>query len=247
MHLDRTSDTPLYRQLRDALADAIYSETWRVGDRIPSESELISAYGVSRTVVRAALSELANLGLVQQIQGKGTFVVENRMIERSFQEFVGFFEQMTALGVDFTTKVLAQHLGTCSKRVCSDLGVPWGTAVVEIERLRLIGDEPRYLVTNYIPHELFPGLVNDDLTNQSLYQLMEQKYGVTLLHGKRTVRAIAADERRAELLDVEVGAPMILLEGTSYSPDGKAVEYFQAYHRGDRASFTYEVYRGERR
>jgi GntR family transcriptional regulator len=246
MGLDRTSDTPLYRQLRDALADAIYSGTWRVGDRIPSESELIAAYGVSRTVVRAALGELANQGLVRQIQGKGTFVIENRMIERSFQEFKGFYEQMAAIGIDFTTKVLAQCMGACSRRVCKELDVPWGTTVVEIERLRLIGDEPRYIVTNYIPYELCPGLVSDDLTNQSLYQLMEQKYGIELLHGKRAVRAVPADDRKAELLDVEVSAPLILLEGTSYSCDGRAVEFFRAYHRGDRATFTYEVHRGVR-
>lgn len=75
--LDRDLDTPLYRQLDLVLSEAIYEKTWRVGDRFPSESELMDAYKVSRIVVRAAVKDLVNQGLLRQIQGKGTFVVEN--------------------------------------------------------------------------------------------------------------------------------------------------------------------------
>lgn len=241
--LDRDSDTPLYRQLDLVLSEAIYEKTWRVGDRFPSESELMDAYKVSRIVVRAAVNDLVNQGLLRQIQGKGTFVVENRMIERPFQEFKGFYEEMAEKGIAVTTRVLTQSSILCNSRIGEELKLPWGSQVIEIERLRFIKDTPRYLVFNYIPYELCPDLVNDDLTNQSLYYLLEKKYKIILSHGNRKVRALAAHERMAKLLNITVNAPLIHLEGTSYSNEGKAVEFFQAYHRGDIAMFTYNVNR----
>lgn len=239
--LDRDSDTPLYRQLRNVLADAIYDKTWEVGDRFPSETELMSAYGVSRTVVRASLNALVNQGLLRQIQGKGTFVIENRTIERQFQEFKGFYEEMAAQGVTVVTQVLTQLSEPCSRGICDELGILWGSRIIVLERLRFVKDTPRYLVVNYIPYDLCPGLIGDDLTNQSLYHLIEHKYNIKLSHGKRKVRAIAADDRISKLLTIEVNAPLIYLEGISYSADGRPVEFFKAYHRGDMAMFTYEV------
>jgi len=239
--LDRDSDAPLYRQLRDVLAGAIYEKTWEVGDRFPSETELMGAYEVSRTVVRAALNDLCNKGLVRQIQGKGTFVIQNNTIERQFQEFRGFYEEMAAQGITVVTQVLTQAVEPSTRRICNELDILWGSRVIEIERLRFVKDTPRYLVFNYIPYDLCPGLISDDLTNQSLYHLIEHKYGTKLSHGKRKVRAIAADDRMAKLLTIEVNAPLIYLEGISYSIDGRPVEFFEAYHRGDIAMFTYEV------
>ena len=64
---------PLYDQLVDLLSEKIENEM-SPGDMLPSERELASKYGLSRTTVRLAMSELEELGLVTRKHGKGTFV-----------------------------------------------------------------------------------------------------------------------------------------------------------------------------
>lgn len=241
--ISRDLDIPLYQQLSDRLTEAILNHVWNVGDRIPSENELIDAYRVSRTVVRAAISELVKMGLLRQVQGKGTFVIENRVIERNFQEFKGFFEQMEALGITPITSVLLQRVAPCSQLVGKKLNLPWGSEVFELERLRYIQDDPRYIVMNYIPFDLCPDLAEEDFDYQSLYKLMEKKYGIPLLSGSRSVSAVAADKRLSKLLGIKLNTPLVYIEGVSFSSEGKAVEYFQAYHRADKTVFTYEVRR----
>ncbi len=65
-----------YEQIQMELSQQIRQETWRPGDKLPSEQELATSYGVSRLTVRQAIGGLITAGLVQSIQGKGSFVSE---------------------------------------------------------------------------------------------------------------------------------------------------------------------------
>jgi DNA-binding FadR family transcriptional regulator len=60
----------------DGLAEQIRAQTLRPGNKLPTESEIMAAWGVSRTVVREALSRLQAAGLVETRHGVGTFVLE---------------------------------------------------------------------------------------------------------------------------------------------------------------------------
>jgi len=69
--------------LRSALLDSLQAGRFKVGDRLPSEPELISKYGVSRATVREALISLEQEGWVRRLQGKGTFVNERPKVHRT--------------------------------------------------------------------------------------------------------------------------------------------------------------------
>ncbi|MBO9652059.1 MAG: FadR family transcriptional regulator [Variovorax sp.] len=62
--------------LVDDLGEKIRSQQLRPGDKLPTESAIMQAYGVSRTVVREALSKLQAAGLVETHHGIGTFVLQ---------------------------------------------------------------------------------------------------------------------------------------------------------------------------
>jgi GntR family transcriptional regulator len=91
-------------------------------------------------------------------------------------------------------------------------------------------------VTTYLPYDLAPGLLKDDLRDQSLYGLLEDKYGVRLTHGQRGVEAAVAGMDQAAALAIAPGDPLLVLRSTSYSGK-RPVEVFVAYHRGDRSRF----------
>ncbi|MFS2205831.1 FadR/GntR family transcriptional regulator [Variovorax sp. Varisp36] len=64
--------------LVEDLGEKIRSQSLRPGDKLPTESAIMQAYGVSRTVVREALSKLQAGGLVETLHGVGTFVLQPR-------------------------------------------------------------------------------------------------------------------------------------------------------------------------
>ena len=127
--------------------------------------------------------------------------------------------------------------------IAERLDVVPGAPVMEIERLRFVNDEPIVLVTSYVPYLLCPSLLDADLTVQSLYSLLEDSCGLRIVCGRRTLEAVSAGDYEARLLRVPVGAPLVLLNSVSYLADGAPVEYYFAFHRGDRSRFDVQLIR----
>ncbi|RYG48754.1 GntR family transcriptional regulator [bacterium] len=78
------------QQLRTALLGSLKDGSFNVGDRFPSEPELISRYGVSRATVREAIIALEQEGWLRRLQGKGTFVNERPKVHRTFAVIVPY-------------------------------------------------------------------------------------------------------------------------------------------------------------
>ncbi|UCG24237.1 MAG: UTRA domain-containing protein, partial [Chloroflexota bacterium] len=110
-------------------------------------------------------------------------------------------------------------------------------------RLRYVQDEPIVFVSTYLPHALCPKLLVADFTEQSLYQFLEQEYGMVIARGSRVLEAGLANQYEAELLGVKSGAPLIILDSISYLADGTPIEFYHALHRGDRSRFEVELIR----
>jgi GntR family transcriptional regulator len=108
--------------------------------------------------------------------------------------------------------------------------------VYELRRLRLVDDVPLSLQTAYLPALLCPRLEENDLT-ESLYRLLEIRYDLRLWTGQEILRARAATQSEARLLQVRTGTPVMVSERVSYSSTGIPVEYLEAVWRGDRYDF----------
>jgi GntR family transcriptional regulator len=76
---------------------------------------------------------------------------------------------------------------------------------------------------------------------------LEEKYGLEIARGRRTLEVVSANEYEASLLEVEENAPLVLLNSVSYLKDGRPIEYFHALHRGDRSKFEVELVRVRKR
>lgn len=241
--IDFDSNIPYYIQLVGLLKESIDKEDWQPGERIPSEPELCATYGVSRTVVRQALLELELEGLINRRKGKGTFVSARKINESLVQNLTGFYQDMIDRGLKPVTKVLVHEVQPASPKIAEHLGIEPGTDVFCIERLRYIEDIPITLVQTYIPYQLCPRLSEYDLSNKSLYSVLENEFGLVISHGRRTIEAVPAKQREAQLLMVEECDPLMLLNSVTYLEDGTPLEYYHAVHRGDRSRFEVELLR----
>ena len=248
--LQKDSPVPLYFQLKELIREEIESDNWSAGQQLPSEPKLCETFQVSRTVVRHALQELEHEGFLYREQGKGTFVAEPKISESLMQDLSGFYEDMVAKGHTPVTEVLNQEVRPAHRKIAEYLQIAPDDDVIVIERLRSVSAEPNepvVLVTTFLPYDICPGLADEDFTTQSLYALLEQKYDLKLSHGRRTIEAKAANTYEADCLNVQEGAPLIVLDSVSYLEDGRPIEYFHALHRGDRSKFEVELYRNRER
>lgn len=241
--IDRDSPVPYYHQLKELLRAEIVTGRWPAGAQIPSEPELCRLLDVSRTVVRQALGDLGHEGLLRRRKGLGTFVAEPKIHGRLVQSLTGFHDDMLAQGRVPRTRVLDQRVIPAPKIVAHELGLPEGTPVVMIDRVRSVDDEPIVLVTTYLPEALVPGLAEIDFTDRSLYQTLAARYGLIIERGRRLLESIAATAACAERLGVEPGDPLLFLRSVTYLPDGRAIEYYEARHRGDRTILEVDLVR----
>jgi GntR family transcriptional regulator len=241
--IDFSSPIPYYLQLIQALKNKIQNGEWKTGDKLPGEFELCETYGVSRTVVRQALRELELDGLITRKKGKGTFISGPKINESLVQKLTGFFEDMVSRGHTPRSQVLHHDVIPAKAKIADFLQLEPSDLVHMIERLRSVDDYPIVLVTTYIPHALCPTLMKYDLNQDSLYTILENEFNLEISHGTRSVEAVAATEREAQLLNIPVGSPLILLNSVSYLADGTPLEYYHAVHRGDRSRFVVELVR----
>lgn len=241
--INRSSPIPYYVQVKELLRDWIKQGKWKTGDQLPGEHELCATFDVSRPVIRQALSELAAEGVVTREKGKGTFVATSKIKEGLVQRLTGFYQDMTAQGYTPVTHVLQQEVVPANAEIAGYLQLKVGDSVVKIERLRFIEDEPIVVVTTYIPLHLCPALEHEELSYQSLYSFLENTCGITIAYGRRMVEAVPASKYVAQLLNIRKGAPLIMLNSVSFTSDGIPVEYYFAYHRGDRSQFEVELVR----
>lgn len=229
---------PLHRQIGGELRAQILGRALPPGAQVPTEAELQERYGVSRSVVRQALAALEQEGLVERRRGRGTTVRERGELHRLVQRVPGLSTQVADEGVPVSTRILELGLEPASE-ANSVLG---SAEVLRMRRLRSAGGEPLALIETWLPQEL-GDLSADELTDASLHATIQRRFGTHIVAGQRQVRAVGADAETAELLQVAVGAPVLLLDGTSTDESARPVEVFRTWHRADRVVFDLAVLR----
>ena len=230
----RGPGTTVHAQIEDWLADAIGARRLRSGDRLPTEHELAAWLGVSRMTLRHALGELAQRGLVTRMVGRngGTFVAEPKL-EQDLTTLAGFSEQLRRHGMVAGARVLGAAQRPAGPTAAAALALGEGDPVLEIRRIRLADGRPIVLERSIFPAGLFPGMLSCRLDG-SLYELLEQRYGLCPHRAKESLEPVLAGVREAEALEVDEGAPLMLVERTAYSADGLPLEFARDLFRGDR-------------
>lgn len=243
MLIDRSSPVPYYYQLRQILEAEIGSGRIDVGDRLPSEAELCNRYGVSRTVVRQTLSDLENESLIVRFKGRGSFVAGPKTSEHLVQSLTSLHEDVQARGQNLETRVLRLETEPVSPYVADILKLAPGAEIVLLERLRIVDGVPWQLTTAYLPFALCAPVLELDMSQRSLYEVLEQDLGLELHRGRRSVESGLAGKIVAEHLAIRENDPVLILSGATYLADGRPIEHFVGIHRGDRSRFDVELYR----
>jgi GntR family transcriptional regulator len=224
--LDRDAG-PLYTQVRDHLLKRIDARDLMPGMPLPTEEELQAEFGVSRSVVRQALSELVDRGLIMKQRGRGSVVVPHAEHHRKATQAGGLRQQLATAGQELRTRVLRCEPGTPPRPAAEHLGT---SRAWYLERLRSVEGETLVYMQTWVPGDLFPELDHAALEDASLHDYM-RSCGVEPEGGPRHVEAVPADPTVADHLQCREGEPVLLMRGVTRDRSGRGLESFSAWHR----------------
>lgn len=242
--LDEHSPIPLYYQLKNLLEKQIDSGFFKPGEKVPSENELCDTYNISRTTVRQAIADLVNINKLVRAQGLGTFVAEPHATSKNYQ-LNGFSQDMKRQGLKPATRILELSPILPSQDVAQNLQIKENEAVVFSKRLRYVGDKVLGLDISYFPLSRFIGLLDEDLANNSLYELLVSKYDTIPSRSIYQIKSIKCPREVAGLIQLSPSEPVLFIDEIVYDQNDIIFEYGFEYYRGDRYSFNIEIRKQE--
>lgn len=224
---------PKYYVLKEQILALI--EDAAPGTLIPTERALAEQYSTSRTTVRQAIGELVAEGRLDRTQGRGTFVAPPKITH--VRQLTSFSDDAASQGLTASAKILDMSTVAADPVTARRLGVDPGTDVHRVERIRLVNGEPLAHETAFLAGAL-PDLAHNVETRGSLYSALSEDYGIRISEVEDTVETKLAGPDEVRLLDVEMGAPMLLVHRLGFNPEGSPVEWTRSVFRGDRFRFV---------
>jgi GntR family transcriptional regulator len=217
--------SPLYRQIKSLILQALESGEWRPGQVIPSEQELAARFSVSQGTVRKAIDEMAAENLLVRKQGKGTFVASHNDPRALFR-----FLRLVPMDGDLAhpqSIPMDCWRAKAGQEASRMLGIEQGEPIIIVRRLLRFAQKPVVIDEIYLPGEIFQGLTLEVLQswNGSLYSLFETRFGLRMIRAQERIRAVGADRSTSETLRVPEGTPLLSVERVTYTYGDKPVEW----------------------
>ncbi|MBK3868619.1 UTRA domain-containing protein [Pseudomonas stutzeri] len=233
------SPLPLYVQIRDDLRRKILEGSYLVHERLPSENELMNAFGVSRITIRQALRDLHNEGLVFSAQGKGTYVSKPKAVQ-NVQRLQGFGEAMAAQGYEATARLLSIQERKPPKAAIAALHLLAGEEVVEVKRVRYLNREAVCVENSYFPLDIGRRMFGMDLSGD-IFPMLENAFGIALGRADISLDATLADEEHQHYLALKPGEPILRVERLTHDRAGRPIDFEYLCYRGDAFKYQFRV------
>ena len=233
--VDNELQQPLYRQVQEAIREAIVDRSLRPDDALPAERELSSAFGVSRITIRKAIEGLVNEGVLDTHHGSGTFV--RTKVEKNFAQLTSFSEEMGARGMVPSSHWLSRTSGSVQPEEVLTLRASPGTAVYRFSRIRLADDSPMSIEYVTILADCLPSI---DAVDRSLYEALH-KTGNRPVRALQRLSALILNKEKAGLLGASEGDAGLLAERIGFNSSGVAIEFSRSFYRGDTYDFVAEL------
>jgi len=236
--------SPLYQQIKALILQSLQGGEWKPGESIPSEMDLATRFRVSQGTVRKAIDELAAENLVHRKQGKGTFVATHAEQHVRYR----FLKLMPDSGAQETEGPARRTVLECRRvRAPADVArallLRSGDPVMQVRRILAFGGVPTILEDIWLPGQAFKGMSAEQMGSYQgpTYALFETEFGVRMVRAEEKIRAVAADDLQAALLEREPGSPLLSVERVSFTYNDVPMELRRGLYRTDTHHYRNEL------
>ncbi|MGM0339523.1 GntR family transcriptional regulator [Enterococcus sp. AZ007] len=238
--LDFSGREQLYYQLYDRLFQKIINGTYTIGECIPSESELMKTYQVSRATARRSMEMLANDGFVKKQRGLGTVVISTHP-KHSPQRVAKYSRRKRFEDVITNKKVINLSVMKASEEIYEALNLKVDTEIICLNRVRYGDKKPYYLEINYFEKAYVPEMLNRNFSEESLRVFLDKTYNIQWSYASQKIYSIIAAGTIADLLKVEEGTPLLHIKRISYDVMDNPREYVDSYYLADEYHLEIEL------
>lgn len=232
LDLDRSSPVPLYHQLASSIEAAITDGRLKPGSSLENEIALAARLGISRPTARQALKSLVDRGLLVRRRGVGTQVAPTQIHRRV--GLTSLYDDLAGSGQQPRTELLEWQRLEATADIAASLESEEGVPVVMIKRLRLAGDDPIAVLTNYLHEALAPS--EADLERTGLYECLRER-GAQPSVARQRIGARAASAAEARMLQESPRSALLTADRVAYDDGGRVVEVGHHIYRASRYVF----------
>ncbi|MFE0019659.1 GntR family transcriptional regulator [Amycolatopsis sp. NPDC059021] len=229
-----TAREPLWQRIQNAVLERLRAGEF--AERFPGELELVAEYGVSRTTVRRALTQLRADGVVSAERGKRPRLHPARDVEQPLGSLYSL--HATVRTTERSQRSVVRRLDVHADGVIADhLGLDGSAPLVHVERLRLAGEEPLALDRVWLPADRASCLLDADLTHTGVYAVLARCANLRLDRGRETIRAVVLTPADCATLGCAPGSAGLSIHRLSHAK-GVPLEWRHTLVRGDRFTLT---------
>jgi GntR family histidine utilization transcriptional repressor len=228
--INKAAPEPIYQQIIKTIQQKIAAGEWTVGQKLPSENDLVAALEVSRMTINRALRELTQQGLINRVHGLGSFVAETPR-HASLIELQDIALEIKQRGKCYSSRVLALTTVEANAEVAGQMGLAVAAPVYYLGAVHLQDDTPLQLEMRYVNPQAMPEFIHQDFTHgTSTAYLLKQFQPDEMEH---IVRACRPDALVCEQLLMNPGEPCLQLIRRTWKND-QVVTYVTLTYPGDR-------------
>lgn len=212
---------PKYSLIADQLMREIRNNRLAVGSLLPTENDLMRAYGVSRHTVRVAVQDLKSRGIVASRQGQGSTVI-SATGQAAFAEKIQSIDQLIAFGHETRRELLSREIVEADAETAAQFGCEPGRRLVKARMLRrsLDGDRKIALVTLWM-NALLDDVVSELAEVQrSAAEIIRERFGLNTNVVEQTISADRLDDDTAAFIDAEPGSPALVVTRAYFETRG---------------------------
>lgn len=236
--IDRKLPVAAYFQIAQDLQNRIRSGEWKATNRLPSETQLSTEYGVSRMTVRQALAELDNDGLVIRKQGSGTFIQESAQshgrVTVTMSSTLSVSQALKDMGYDPEIRLIqATAIPVPSEEIATALQIEPDDTVVYFQRNFIVDGKCMAITRSFLPDRMVEGILDRPLEGESVQQTLYSRHGIIDERCQRWIEAVRATDNDAELLGVEPGSPLMVMTSLFFDYKSQPIDYVRSVWPGD--------------
>lgn len=240
LHIDHNSPVPMHLQVEELLRNLIQSEEYQNGKLLPREVDLAKKLGISRNTIRQATNKLQLEGLIERKKGVGTKVAA-RLLRTRLDNWYSFTQEMNEQGIAFTNYRIEQMKEPASQQLAQFFNIAEQTEVVKLVRLRGDANGPFVWFESYFHPRI--GITAGEDFSVPLYELLENKYHITVKTSREELTARKASASIARRLGITAGDPVLIRKRYVLDPGGRPVEFNIGFYAAEKFTYSIEITR----
>jgi GntR family transcriptional regulator len=228
----------LTEQAKAIIKQRILSNEFEAG-RIPSEMELATELGVSRTTIRDALSRLDLEGVIYRKQGAGTFVNEARLqLKTRLEEIWDYSAMLQAHGYTPSTRIVEVAEQVIEAKTAVDLNLSTTEKILTVKKLFLADGQPVIFTINNIPARLILRQFDEAVFHQPIFKFLASHCQQHLTYYLSEIAPLIAPTWLVDALHLSQSHRAIIsFDEIGYNQDNEPILKAQSFFKDDLLRF----------